>query len=279
MFMADDYLRSRIQCSTGPLWPFELEQAMDALAAAEFSQIEVMVTREPKTQDPALVKKLVDERGLSVASVHGPYLAITKNVWGMDPIQKTRRGVEMCRALGASTLIVHPPYLWEQSFASWLTKESQAFGEGAGVKIAVETMYPKWVAGRKARAHRWLDPIELVEKAPWVVIDTSHLTVARKDILRALNVLMPKLVHVHLSNNAGDGRDGHLELEKGILPIDRFLNELRRSRYEEAVSLELSVSKYIDSPGELVGMLKRNREYVESRLTGEARMAKGLPRS
>jgi sugar phosphate isomerase/epimerase len=278
MLVADESLYSRIQCSTGPLWPFELEQAMDALAAAEFSQIEVMVTREPKTQDPAIIKKMVDERGLSVASVHGPFLAITKNVWGMDPIQKTRRGVEMCRALGASTLIVHPPYLWEQTFASWLTKESKAFGEEAGVKIAVETMYPRWVAGRKARAHRWLDPIELVAKAPWVVLDTSHLTVARKDILRALNVLLPKLVHVHLSNNAGDGRDGHLELEKGILPIDRFLNELRRSRYEKAVSLELSVSKYIESPGELVGMLKRNREYVESRLTGEARMAKGLPR-
>jgi sugar phosphate isomerase/epimerase len=277
--VADGPSFPKIQCSTGPLWPFEFEQALDALAAAEFPEIEVMVTREAKTQDPELVRKLVDERGLSVASVHGPFLAITKNVWGMDPIEKTRRGVEMCQALGATTLIVHPPYLWEQNFATWLMKESKPYGEEAGVKIAVETMYPKWVAGRQARAHRWLDPQELVDKTPWVVIDTSHLTVARKDILRALEVLMPKLVHVHLSNNAGDGRDGHLELEKGILPIDRFLNELRRSSYSEALSLELSVNRYIESPQELVVMLKRNREYVEKRLTREARMVKGLPRS
>jgi len=269
---------SRIQCATGPLWPFELEQAMDVVAAAEFSEIEVMVTREPRTQDPAIIKRLVDERGLSVAAVHGPFLAITKSVWGMDPVQKTRRGIEMCQELGASTLIVHPPYLWEQNFATWLTRESQPYAEETGVRIAVETMYPKWVAGRKARAHRWLDPDELADKAPWVVIDTSHLTVARKDILDALDVLMPKLIHVHLSNNAGDGRDGHLELEKGILPIDRFLSELRRHDYREAICLELSVSKYIESPGDLVGMLKRNREYVETRLAGEARMAKGLPR-
>jgi sugar phosphate isomerase/epimerase len=276
--VADEEFRPRIQCSTGPLWPFELDQALDAVAAADFSDIEVMVTREPRTQDPGTVKKLVDDRGLSVAAVHGPFLAITKSVWGVDPIQKTRRGVEMCQALGASTLIVHPPYLWEQTFATWLTKEAPAYAEETGVRVAVETMYPKWVAGRKARAHRWLDPNELADKAPWVVIDTSHLKVAREDILNALAVLMPKLVHVHLSNNAGDGRDGHLELEKGILPIDRFLSELRRNDYQGAISLELSVNRYIESPGELVAMLKRNREFVEGRLAGEARMAKGLPR-
>jgi sugar phosphate isomerase/epimerase len=252
---------------------------MDLLAAAEFTEIEVMVTREPKTQDPEIVRKLAEERGLSVSSVHGPFLAITKSVWGMDPIQKTYRGVEMCRALGAETLIVHPPYLWEQNFASWLTKQSGPYSEETGVKVAVETMYPKWLAGRRARAHRWLDPAELAEKVPWTVIDTSHLTVARHDILRALRALLPTLVHVHLSNNAGDGRDGHLELEKGILPIDRFLVDLRRGNYAGAISLELSVTKYIESPRELVGMLKRNREYVESRMAGEVRMAKGLPRA
>jgi sugar phosphate isomerase/epimerase len=278
MNVADEAFPPRIQCSTGPLWPFELDQALDAVAAADFSDIEVMVTREPRTQDPETVKKLVDDRGLSVASVHGPFLAITKSVWGVDPIQKTKRGVEMCQALGASTLIVHPPYLWEQNFASWLTRDASAYSVETGVRIAVETMYPKWVAGRKARAHRWLDPNELADKAPWVVIDTSHLTVAREDILDALAVLMPKLVHVHLSNNAGDGRDSHLELEKGILPIDRFLSELRRNDYRGAISLELSVNRYIESPQELVAMLKRNREFVEGRLAGEARMAKGLPR-
>jgi sugar phosphate isomerase/epimerase len=252
---------------------------MDLLSAAEFSEIEVMVTREPKTQDPEIVRKMVDERGLSVGSVHGPFLALTKSVWGMDPIQKISRGVEMCKALGADTLIVHPPYLWEQNFASWLINESGPYGEETGVKIAVETMYPKWVAGRRARAHRWLDPAELAEKVPWTVIDTSHLTVARRDILRALQALLPTLAHVHLSNNAGDGRDGHLELEKGVLPIDRFLSDLRRARYAGVISLELSVTKYIESPRELISMLRRNREYVESRMAGEVRMAKGLPRA
>jgi sugar phosphate isomerase/epimerase len=261
------------------MWPFELEQALDLLAAAEFTEIEVMVTREPKTQDPEIVRRLAEERGLSVTSVHGPFLAITKSVWGMDPIEKVHRGVDMCRRLGATTFIVHPPYLWEQNFASWLTREALSYYEETGVMVAVETMYPKWIAGRKVRAHRWLDPTELAQKAQWVVMDTSHLTVAREDILTALHTLLPRLIHVHLSNNAGDGRDSHLELEKGLLPIDRFLDELRRAPFTGDISLELSVNKYIESPQELVGMLKRNREYVESRMVGGARVTKGLPRT
>ena len=270
--------RTSIQCSTGPFWAYELEQAMDAIAEAGFSEIEVMVTREPKTQDPDIPLRLASERGLHIGSIHGPFLAITKNIWGAEPIAKIHRGVEMCRAVGADTFIVHPPYLWERDYARWILEESAAYSEEQGVKVAVETMYPRWVAGRRLRAHRWLEPRELAEAATHVVIDTSHLTVARKDVLSALDVLAPKLVHVHLSNNAGDGRDGHLELERGVVPVERVLNELRRLPYAGAISLELSVIRYLERPKELVQMLRRSREYVDARMTREARVTKGLPR-
>ena len=268
-----------IQCSTGPFWAYELEHAMDAVAEAGFKEIEVMVTRDPRTQDPGIPKRLAEERGLRIASIHGPFLVITKNVWGLDPLEKIHRGVEMCKALGATTYVVHPPYLWERDYARWVTKESADYSSEHGVIVAVETMYPKWVAGRQLRAHRWLEPAELVEAAPHVVIDTSHLTVARKDILEAFDLLAPKLEHIHLSNNAGDGRDGHLELERGILPIDRLLQEIHRIGFSKAISLELSVIRYLERPNDLVKMLRRSREYVESRLTGEAKVAKGLPRA
>jgi sugar phosphate isomerase/epimerase len=218
-----------MQCSTGPFWAFELERAMDAIAEAGFTEIELMVTRDTKTHEPELPLKLAQERGLRIASIHGPFLVITKSVWGMDPIGKIERGIEMCQAVGANTLVVHPPFLWERAYASWITESAVASFEETGVAVVVETMYPKWVAGRKLRGYRWLEPAELVDAAPYVAIDTSHLTVARKDILVSLETLAPRLVHVHLSDNAGDGKDGHLELGRGILPLRRFIGELRRS--------------------------------------------------
>ena len=267
-----------IQCSTGPFWAFELEAAMDALAEAGFSEIELMVTRDPQTQEPDLPGKLAAERGLRIASIHAPFLVITKSVWGADPLGKIRTGTEMCQALGCDSMVVHPPYLWEREYARWLNHEAEAHQNESGITVAVETMYPKWVAGRRLRAYRWLEAQELFDNCHQVAMDTSHVTVARQDILDVYATLLPKLVHIHLSNNAGDGRDGHLELEQGILPLDRFLAEVRRTGYQGAISLELSVRRYVERPDDLVATLKRNREYVETRLAGGTKISKGLPR-
>jgi sugar phosphate isomerase/epimerase len=252
---------------------------MDALAEAGFSDIELMVTRDPRTQDPAIPLKLAEERGLRIASVHGPFLAITKNVWGLDPIGKIERGGRFCQEVGATSMIVHPPYLWERDYARWVQHEALEFAENTGVTVAVETMYPKWVAGRRLRAYMWLEPASLLHAAHHVALDTSHLSVSREDILDAYTILAPKLVHVHLSDNAGDGRDGHLPLEQGVLPVDRFLDELRRSSYEGVISLELSVRRYLQRPEELVEMLRQNRRYVEKKLRSGSKVDKGLPRA
>ena len=251
---------------------------MDALAEAGFKEIELMVTRDPRTQSADIPKRLAEERGLKIASIHAPFLVITKSVWGMDPLEKIRRGTEMCRELECDSMIVHPPYLWEREYAKWLRHEAAGHTAESGVSVAVETMYPRWVAGRRLRAYRWLEPGDLYSACHEVALDTSHVTVARTDVLDAYETLFPKLVHIHLSNNAGDGRDGHLELEQGILPLDRFLTEVRRTKYSGAISLELSVRRYVERPKDLAPTLRRNREYVESRLAGDTRIAKGLPR-
>lgn len=267
-----------IQCSTGPLWTWALERAFDALAEAGFSEVELMVTRDPRTQEPELPARLARERGLRIASIHGPFLVISRNVWGIEALGKIRRGVEMCREVGATSLIVHPPFLWERRYAAWLRHEAAAFEEESGVQIPVETMYPVWVAGRQVRAYRWLDPRDLFRSCHRVALDTSHVTVARRDVLDSYAALAPKLTHIHLSDNAGDGRDGHLEMEQGVLPLDRLLKRLRRDGYAGAISLELSAGRYVDRYDDLVAMLQRNRTYIADRLAGKAKLVKGLPR-
>jgi sugar phosphate isomerase/epimerase len=265
-----------VQCSTGPFWAFPLEAALDAVAESGFSSLELMVTRDPRTQNAEIVDRLVGQRDLEVGSIHAPFLVLTRGVWGFDPIAKIRRGIEMCRALGAHTLVVHPPLVWEHRYARWLHSTREA---PEGVIVAVENMYPRWVGGRRVKAYRWTDPRELIRAAAHVVLDVSHLTVARHDVLTGYEVLRPKLVHVHLSNNAGDGRDGHLPLEEGIVPIDALLAEMRRTDYAGGVSLELSVRRYLERPEDLVTTLRQNREYVQHMLSRHGRPAKELPGS
>lgn len=255
-----------VQISTGPFWAFRLERAFDLIADAGFTEVELMVTRDPETHEPDTPLELASERGLAITSVHGPFLVVTKSVWGLAPLEKIKKGIDMCRAVGASTLIVHPPHPWETTYAEWIVDETAACELATGVTVAVETMYPLWVAGRRVCGYQWLEPWELARHAPRTAMDTSHLAVAREDILGACDVLSNGLAHVHLSNNAGDGRDGHLELDKGVLPVGDLLDELNRKRYTGALSLELSVSRYLERPRDLVTMLVHNRQLVEERM-------------
>jgi sugar phosphate isomerase/epimerase len=256
-----------IQCSTGPFWTWALEAALDTIAEAGFSSIELMVTRDPHTQDPERVSGLARARGLDVATVHAPFLVLTRAVWGLDPVAKIRRGVEMCTEVGARILVVHPPLAWERGYARWLRSEAAS---GADVVIAVENMYPTWVAGRRLRAYRWTDPADLASSAAHVVLDLSHLAVARHDALAGYELLRSKLVHMHLSDNAGDGRDGHLPLGSGIVPIRALLAEMRRTHYAGGISLELAVRHYMQRPSDLVATLRSNRLLVEGAMAGSS---------
>ena len=258
-----------VQCSTGPFWAFEMEPALDAIAEAGFSAIELMVSRDPTTHRPETPLRLARERGLRIASVHGPFLAVTKRVWGADPLGKVRRGLDMCRAVGADLLVVHPPLLWERAYARWLGTPA-ARGDGRPPLLAVETMYPRWVGRRRLRAYMWTDPAELAASTPRIALDTSHLAVAREDPLGWFARLLPRVAHIHLSDNARDGRDGHLELGRGGLPLRALLAEARLSGYAGSIALEVSVRAYLEHRGALVEALRRNREFVEAELADGA---------
>jgi sugar phosphate isomerase/epimerase len=78
------------------------------------------------------------------------------------------------------------------------------------------------------------------------------------------------LVHVHLSNNAGAGRDTHGPLQQGVLPIGGFLSNLGGSGYEGTITLELDVRPWASNQARLVAFLREQREYCLERLAAPA---------
>lgn len=265
--------RPTIQCSTGPLYALGLEATLDVIAEAGFTHIELMVTRDPSTQSHELPSRLAEERGLRIAAVHAPFLIVTRNVWGWDPVEKIRRGAAMTTALGAKTMVVHPPLIWETGYGRWIREEMEGFALGAEIEIAVETMYPVKVGSRSLAGYRWIRPELLAQAAPRVVLDTSHVAVAGHNLLGVRRLFGSQLVHVHLSDNAGDGRDGHLEIGHGVLPLERFLDDLARTGYAGGICLELALGGVVDRRKVVVETLRRNRESVEAALAGRAIVA------
>ncbi len=66
-----------------------------------YDGVEVMVTMDPISQDPDILRRLSDYHGVPVLAVHAPCLLITQRVWGREPWGKLNRAREVAEKLGA----------------------------------------------------------------------------------------------------------------------------------------------------------------------------------
>lgn len=256
----------KLICSTAAFFGRPLREAFHRIAEAGFRGVEVMVTKDPATQEAHLVAGLADEFGLRVEAVHGPFLLLARKVWGAEPIGKIYRSIELAQEVGAPLVVVHPPYRWQARYGAWIDRSLPELSAHTGVTVAVENMFPIRIRGdRRVRFHT-KQAIDDLEHFPHVVLDTSHAAVAGLDLLDTFRRLRGRLVHVHLSNNAGKGWDSHLPLDQGVLPIPEFLDLLAADGFAGTVSLELDLRRYLEDDGAVRDVLVRNREYCEARL-------------
>ena len=248
-------------------WTFRLA------ADAGYEAVEVMVTKDPDSQDPGRIGSLAREFGLRVGAIHAPCLLLTRQVWSTDPIAKIHRSVDVAGRAGIPVVVVHPPYRWQRGYRRWLVDDLLRLEERSGVVVAVENMFPVRVAGRDLAFHANQDLDEL-EGLHHLALDTSHAAVARHDLIEVRRRFGDRLRHVHLSDNAGRGWDSHLPPGAGVLDLDGFLEDLAGSSYDGAVSLEVDLRPSLGDREKLAGLLIDMRERVEAGL-GSTRSAAG----
>jgi sugar phosphate isomerase/epimerase len=253
-------------CSTAAFFGRPLQETFGHIAEAGFGGIEVMVTREPATQQADLLRELSEGYGLPIMAIHAPFLLMTRRVWGTDPVGKIDRAVELAQETGTSLVVVHPPYRWQGDYLRWVDERLPDLARDSGVRVAVENMFPvRLRSGPGVRLHA-KQGLQDLERFPYVVLDTSHAAVAGLDPFDAVRRLRGRLVHVHLSNNAGRGWDSHLPLDQGILPIPEFLDLLGAEGFTGNVSLELDLRRYLEDASALRQVLSSNLTLCRERL-------------
>ncbi len=240
-------------------WTFQLA------ADCGYGGVEVMVTKDPDSQDPARIRALAQEYGLGVGALHAPCLLLTRKVWGTDPVRKIDRSVEAASDAGIPVVVVHPPYRWQRPFRRWLVDELPGLEQRTGVAVAVENMFPVRVGGRSVTFHSNQD-LDQLEGLPHLVLDTSHAAVARHDPVDVRRRFGERLRHVHLSDNAGRGWDSHLPPGDGVLDLPAILRDLSASAYEGAVSLEVDLRPSLGHGAKLAEVMVDMRERVEAGL-------------
>ena len=255
----------RLLFSSAAFFARPLGNTFRIIAETGYTGVEVMVTRDPASQDPASMQALAKEHDLTIGAIHAPSLLVTRKVWGTDPIGKIDRAIRVAEEADVPVVVMHPPYRWQRAYRRWLDEELPALEARTGVTVAIENMFPVRMGRRGVTFHANQD-LEQLEGLPHLVLDTSHAAVAEHDPVEVRRRFGERLRHVHLSDNAGRGWDSHLPPGQGVLDLDGFCADLSGNGYAGAVSLEVDLRTYLTDPLRLREVMVTMRERAEGAL-------------
>lgn len=254
-----------VALSTSSVFPDGTANAFDVASRLGYDGVEVMVGTDAVSQDPVALMRLRDHYAIPIMAVHAPCLLVTQRVWGTDPWGKLVRAREAAESLGASTVVVHPPFRWQRDYAREFVEGLARMAEDTPIQFAVENMYP-WRAGSreiKAYSPDW-DIID--EDYPHTTLDLSHTAVSGRDAREMVATLGDRLAHVHLADGSGSARDEHLIPGRGAQPCAQVLQDLARADFAGTVVVEVSTRRAADRAArdaDLVEALAFARAHLE----------------
>jgi len=225
--------------STASAFPEPAAAAFSLAADLGYDGVEVMVMTEAASRTADTLRQLIDLHQVPVRSVHSPCLLITARVWSTDPLVKLARSIELAEDVGASTVVVHPPFVWQRAAAATFVDSVAELQTRTEVRIAVENMFPVRVAGAMVNSYRphW-DPLSA--GYGWYTLDLSHTAASGSDALQMAERMGERLGHLHLADGSGATRDEHLVPGRGGQPCGPVLERLARTGFTGAVAVEIN---------------------------------------
>lgn len=237
----------RVGMSTTCVYPLPPEHAFRLAHLAGYDGVEVMVTNDAATQDAAGLRALSEKYKLPVLSIHAPVLLLTHFVWGRDPQIKLEKSAELARAVGAESVVVHPPFRWQAAYARDFERIVRQTAQNYDVEIAVENMFPWKVRGKSLKAYAPSSDPTMMD-VDSMTLDFSHASLAGRDSLELAIAMGDKLRHVHLCDGTGSMDEGkifdeHLLPGRGSEPVAEVLEYLVRENWNGSVVAEVNTRK------------------------------------
>jgi sugar phosphate isomerase/epimerase len=206
-----------------------------------------MVTTDPVSRDAAALKQLMERYALPILSIHAPSLFWMQLIGGRDAQVKLEKSAELAAEVGASSVVVHPPFRWEAGYAKNFERIVRQTAANTGIEICVENMFPWKVAHKNLKAYAPSpDPLDLDVDA--MTLDFSHASLSGRDSLEYAMAMGDKLRHIHLcdgrrSVDDGNMHDEHLVPGRGTQPVAETLTYLVENGFTGHVVAEIGLHK------------------------------------
>ncbi|TJZ79508.1 sugar phosphate isomerase/epimerase [Rhodococcus oryzae] len=274
--------------STASVYPQNTEAAFEYAAELGYDGIELMVWAESVSQDLDAVKALVRKYAVPVQAVHAPCLLISQRVWGADPAAKLEKSVRAAEALGARTVVVHPPFRWQRKYSEGFADQVRELEERSDVAVAVENMFPMradrfW--GKRAKSAERLekrggpgpgvsafapsyDPTD--SDHAHYTLDLSHTATAGMDALDLARRMGSGLTHLHLADGRGASVDEHLIPGHGNQPCAQLCRHLVDSGFDGQAVLEINTQN-ARTQAERSSMLAQSLAFAREHLSVSTR--------
>jgi sugar phosphate isomerase/epimerase len=235
---------AKVALSTISCYPETCSTSFEMASDLGFDGVEVMVWTDRVSQDPEALRGLSDRFGIPILAIHAPCLLLTQRVWTTDPWTKLQRAREAAEAVGAATVVVHPPFRWQREYAREFVEGLARMQLETDVVFAVENMFPWRARNREVGAYvpHW-DLLEL--NVPATTLDLSHTAVSGSDALVTLDALGDRLAHVHLADGVGSNKDEHLVPGRGGQPCAELLETLTRDGFGGQIVLEINTRRAV----------------------------------
>ncbi|WP_308188362.1 sugar phosphate isomerase/epimerase family protein [Nocardia australiensis] len=271
--------------STASVYPQNAEAAFRYAAEIGYDGVELMVWAEPASQSIATVQSYARKYSMPVIAVHAPCLLISQRVWGSDPVAKLERSVRTAEALGASTVVVHPPFRWQRRYAEGFANQVGELEEHGQVIVAVENMFPMradTLFGRGEGSAKRLerrggpglavtafsqsyDPTDIGFRH--YTLDLSHTATAGTDPLALAGRMGHGLAHLHLADGRGAAHDEHLVPGDGTQPCVELCAALVRSGFSGHAVAEINTQN-ARTAQDRAAMLHRTLAFARQHLNG-----------
>ncbi|NKX87852.1 sugar phosphate isomerase/epimerase family protein [Nocardia coubleae] len=269
--------------STASVYPENTQAAFRYAAELGYDGIELMVWAEPASQNIDTVQSYAKRYGVRVLAVHAPCLLISQRVWGADPVAKLERSVRAAEALGADTVVVHPPFRWQRRYARGFAEQVGELEAHHPVKVAVENMFPMradtlFREGAVRRLERRAGPGRAVSAfSPscdptdtgfdHYTLDLSHTATAGTDALELARRMGEGLVHLHLADGRGAAHDEHLVPGDGTQPCAQLCEYLVDTGFRGHAVAEINTQNARTTAARSA-LLARTLEFARRHLTG-----------
>lgn len=230
-----------ITMSTSSAFPETIATAFALAAGIGYDGLELMVMADQLSQQADPLRQLMDRHQLPILSVHSPCLLISSRVWSTDPLVKLARSIDLAEQVGASVVVVHPPFVWQRAAAADFTGAVAELQARTDVRIAVENMFPLTVGRGRFRMNAYRphwNPVPLGHR--YFTLDLSHTATAGVDALEMMDQMGEGLVHLHLTDGGGSTKDEHLVPGRGGQPCVEVLEGLVANEFPGSVCVEIS---------------------------------------